>query len=270
MLFSKPKSELLKELEKIENISNSIDIEKQIINNDPIIEIKYDEEFIYLNNEKAMLYHLANSVEKLKKLAEAAVKILDKYTLKDAKVADIGGNLGLFSLFLKKKLPELEIHIFEADLDLIEIIHQNLKSFKDIFIHNVAVCDKHNQSIILHKNPDSLQTNSIIKEAVSPFAKETIEKEVRTISLDKFSKENNINAFDIIKIDIQGAESIALNSSKELLSRCRALLLEACFLMPDTLDSLQLANDYFPFHKPINPIIMGADLIFYKNESDFK
>lgn len=250
---------LLKELSKEKSILNPKDVAEQFIANKPIINYVYKGHSLFINNENSALYHLVNSTSKIEKL-------VDSIHLSECKVAlDIGGNIGLFTYFLKKKFPEAKVYIFEPDDRLFPVIENNLKGFKNCEIVSLAVSDKDNDEINFYINPKSAQTNSTIKEAVTMFEGENgiIYKKVQTITIDTFIKQKNLKEIDVIKIDIQGSEFTALENAPLALENTKVLIAEICFLMPNTIPLILLLNKYFENHVPVCPIIMGADLKFY-------
>jgi FkbM family methyltransferase len=250
--------ELIKQLSNNNLISNPEKIAKQIADNVKIIKYKYKNHTLYIFNEPATLYHIVNSTEKLEKLALACRQNSSGVCL------DIGANVGIFSYFYKYYNPQATIHLFEPDSRLISAIKMNLENFDKCFIHEIAISNNTgNKSFYL--NNKSSQTNSTIKDNVTLFASnDDIEKiNVETTTLEKFLTVNQITSIDCLKIDVQGAEYEILNHSKTILGNIDQLLLEVCFLMEDTIPTLNLVSSYFIKSKPINSIIMGADLKFY-------
>jgi FkbM family methyltransferase len=79
---------------------------------------------------------------------------------------------------------------------------------------------------------NNLQSSSILEledhKKYHSWVKEIARYKVKTITMDTFVKENNIdvNRFNMLNIDIQGAELLALKGSKELLKTIDYLYLE--------------------------------------------
>ena len=53
-------------------------------------------------------------------------------------------------------------------------------------------------------------------------------KEIKTITLDRFTKDHQINSIDILKIDVEGSELKVLEGSKQILEKTEILLVEIC------------------------------------------
>jgi hypothetical protein len=65
-----------------------------------------------------------------------------------------------------------------------------------------------------------------------------------------------------LKLDIQGAESLALKSGQKAFAMTRHLLLEVSFLDRDVFELLDMARSSFPHIKVVNLLFSGADLLF--------
>ncbi len=257
--FKKKESNTIVYLKKDLNLKHLNQIEEQIKSNEKIIEYNYKDDKLYIVNEEASLYHIVNTTSKLEKLANSIVS--NEVDI----MFDIGANVGIFGYFFKKKYPNANIFLFEPDKKLLPIIEKNLSKFIKNTIINSAVSD-FNGEIDFFYNPNSSQTNSTEIEALLPFIekKHIIKNSVPCTTLNTFCKENQIYQIDVLKIDIQGGEYRALKSSEETLKFTKEILLEVCFLMPETIPLINLMYQHYKNYKPINEIIMGADLKFSK------
>lgn len=253
---------------KFENIVLSLQSEKRLINvkriaeqfysNEPIIEYQYKDDILYIINEEASIYHIVHSTVKLEKLALAVQEKENKVMF------DIGANVGLFGYFYKKRFPNASSFLFEPDEKLLLVIEKNMNRFDNYQIINSAISN-YDGEVDFFYNPFSSQTNSTEIEALLPFLEEgKIKKsKISCRSLASFCDEYNIQRIDTLKIDIQGGEYKALVHSKEMLKNTKEVLVEICFLMPDTIPLVGLMEKYYKNCEPINDIIMGADLKFF-------
>jgi hypothetical protein len=76
--------------------------------------------------------------------------------------------------------------------------------------------------------------------------------------------EKGIKHIDILKIDCQGVESMILSGGENMLNNTDYLLLEITFLDNDVQGLLNQVGKYFPYHKLVNAVMLGADLVFSK------
>jgi FkbM family methyltransferase len=224
----------------------------------PYVDYRYKNETIRIINEPGSIYHIANSTSKMEKLANACELVDNGFML------DIGGNIGLFSYFYKKRNPNVSVFIVEPDARLIPIIERNLQGFKNITIINSAVGKEKGKST-LYINSDSSQTNSLVENAVVSFAEKSkiVQQIVDVKTLEEICKSNNITKINTLKIDIQGGEYEVLRESRNILKFTNEALIEVCFLMPDTIELIKEADLTFKKHEIISEVIMGADIKFF-------
>ena len=74
-------------------------------------------------------------------------------------------------------------------------------------------------------------------------------KEIKTITLDRFTKDHQINSIDILKIDVEGSELKVLEGSKQILEKTEILLVEICDTKKNFLSKY---NDVLFFLKKYN------------------
>lgn len=133
-------------------------------------------------------------------------------------VFDVGANHGIISLLVASKNPGVQIHAFEASEDAVNIINQNcaLNGFHtSIRVVNTLIADRSGYTIPFYWEGSSGGA-SITKDRMG----HTIEIHKSTLSLDDYAKANNALP-DFIKMDIEGAENIAIKGMKEILSTSR-------------------------------------------------
>lgn len=133
-------------------------------------------------------------------------------------VFDVGANHGIISLLVASQNPGVSVHSFEASEDAVNIINQNcaLNGFHtSIRVVNTLIADRSGYTIPFYWEGSSGGA-SITKGRMG----HTIEIHKSTLSLDDYAKANN--AFpDFIKMDIEGAENIAIQGMNEILSMSR-------------------------------------------------
>lgn len=133
-------------------------------------------------------------------------------------VFDVGSNHGIISLLIASKNPGVQVHAFEASEVAVNIINHNisLNGFNSsIRVVNTLVADRSGYTIPFYWEGASGGA-SITKGRMG----HVIEIHKSTLSLDDYAKANN--AFpDFIKMDIEGAENIAIKGMREILSVSR-------------------------------------------------
>lgn len=152
-------------------------------------------------------------------------------------IFDIGAYDFMDSINLKNNFKGSTVYAFEA-------FDGNIKNYGDraekngIIINNIAISDKEDE--ILFYNSTTLNGNSWTcsgsillptkEEGVSihPGLKYNLDGiKVKSTTIEKFCEQNNINAVDIIHMDIQGAEYYAIKGMGNKI-RPKIIFCETC------------------------------------------
>lgn len=141
----------------------------------------------------------------------------------DGKVLDIGGNIGIISIYLAKKYPFLKIYAFEPVRENYDNFIANIKlnNIPDgtIVVENKAITkDGRNVSMNLDfQNRGGCSVSDVFADNYN-FDKNNIE--VSSVTLEEVFRRYHIDKLDLLKIDCEGSEyEILYNADKELLGR---------------------------------------------------
>jgi len=217
----------------------------------------------FLNPDKSTAYHIINSTEKIERM----VRLINS----DAKtIFDVGANCGIFSAFAARKLPSASIYAFEPSTNLIPFIKMNCSDL-NVSIHNIAISARAGIKK-LFINLDSQQTNSFNYNSVSIFTSNNRiqEQKIDCISLDEFTKNNNISEIDVLKVDVQGFEGEVFRGAKFSLPKVQQLFIESTWMDIESISEiLPLGIKYgFKYAAVVNPVHMGADILFSRHGID--
>ena len=151
-------------------------------------------------------------------------------------IFDVGSLHCLESIELSKVYKNARIYAFEANPDSYKVCLENTNDYENITVINKAVNDHDGTCVFNAIDPEKTETpwfdgnrgaSSLFK---SNGAYNHIEKyvqkeiEVSCTQLKTFCKENNIDHIDLIWMDLQGAELIALKSmGRELMSTVKVI-----------------------------------------------
>lgn len=131
---------------------------------------------------------------------------------------DIGANHGLISLLIASQNAEAQIYAFEASETAVNIINNHIKlnNFDGrVRAINALIADRSGYTIPFYWQ-DSSGGASITKGRLG----HTIEIEKPTLSMDDYVRFRNISP-DFIKMDIEGAESLAVKGMSYLMKDIR-------------------------------------------------
>ena len=138
-------------------------------------------------------------------------------------VFDLGANLGQYTLLSARCVGEKgQVHCFEPSERIFTELQFNVENnnFSDICtLNNVAVSDKEGIAQLSKYQPGGEVYGSLGSQNWASDSKIVGHEEVRTITLDTYVKKQGINDVHLIKMDIEGAELLALRGADELLSK---------------------------------------------------
>jgi FkbM family methyltransferase len=195
---------------------------------------------------KSTVYHLLESVQKLRRLA-------DHVRPDDRTIVDVGAHAGLFSAFALERASAASALLVEPEPTMRQVIERNVRGSYQLV--QVAVSDRAGEATF-HR-AESSQESSLVETTIrSRHQPLTVE----TMTLDELSAD--LEAIDVLKIDVQGAEHLVLSAGRATLARTRTLLIEVSMADPNPHEVLaELVRDFGPW-QVINPVWMGADLLF--------
>ena len=140
-------------------------------------------------------------------------------------IIDVGANVGNTVEKYYFMYPDATIHAFEPDPDTFAQLTQRYSTHPRVQCWCHAVSDhEHMASFFINEDPG---TNSLLPRPESGrryynqrgVLRQTIE--VPGVTLDGFCERNGITALDILKLDIQGGELLALKGAEQLLNSHR-------------------------------------------------
>jgi len=139
----------------------------------------------------------------------------------DSCVVDIGGNIGYYSVVAGKKIGEMgKLFVYEPEEVNLSFLRKNLRENNiSAVVENIALSDRSGtQTFFLtkhNKGTHSLVNNRGVKESVV----------VKTDTLDSSLAKHGSPKVNIIKMDIEGAEVLALDGMKETINRSDDLII---------------------------------------------
>ncbi len=146
------------------------------------------------------------------------IDLISKYFI-PYKVLDVGANIGQFHQLFKEWYPFSYVYSIEAS----EACEPYLKEITDDY--HIGLLSKDENEYDFHIIPlDPLCTEmSIYKEKTELWTNHSSKIKKQATTLDILFKDEY---FDLIKIDVQGAELDVMEGGKEICKKAKAILLE--------------------------------------------
>lgn len=149
-------------------------------------------------------------------------RLIQKYVLPGMICMDIGANIGEMTLHMAKRVGETgKVFAFEPVTFVRDRLIENIKmnnAEEIIHVSGFALSNMDGNAEIAYADPmtENQGMGSLVNKENEVVA---YTENVKTIKLDTFVDDNNINRIDIIKLDIQGAEPMALEGARNVLNR---------------------------------------------------
>lgn len=127
-------------------------------------------------------------------------------------IFDLGSNVGVSVIYFKLKYPEAKIYAFEPDPITFQKLKTNTEQFNDVFVFNLAISDQNGRGRFFIYPNSNLSSSSIERVPNQKYI------EVETRTLDSLMDELKLDGIDLIKFDIEGAESKVFANFKNIVN----------------------------------------------------
>lgn len=142
-------------------------------------------------------------------------------------IIDVGANIGQFAFMAHLVWPHIPIYSFEPDNECFVQLKGNFKRYSipgDCF--QIALSDQPGvRKLFIY---DNRANNSFLKRYDSEKM-EINHVDVITETLDGFMENLSITRRPLLKIDVQGFELSVIHGARELIKRCKYVILEVSF-----------------------------------------
>ena len=138
---------------------------------------------------------------------------------------DAGANAGYFSLLAAKMQPTATIHAFEPCSHTFDLLQANIRinRAETIEAHRYALSNT-SGTVAMQVNATGLEGLNTLGKPAHYLSKVVGQEMVACLRLDDFLRDRDISHVDALKIDVEGAEFLALEGARELLSQPKAPL----------------------------------------------
>jgi FkbM family methyltransferase len=158
-------------------------------------------------------------------LEEDALACWEKAARGAKVIFDVGANAGIYGLAALANQPDATVHAFEPTPEIAARLRATAKlnGLDHLYIHEVAVSSKNGRAT-LKRCRGELGTNGGMNYIVSGQPDSEVES-VQTVCLDQFCEDHAIDRIDLLKLDIQGHEHMALAGAARLIRADRVGLI---------------------------------------------
>jgi len=164
-------------------------------------------------------------------------------------VFDIGAHIGFFSYFASQKGAK-EVYAFEPNPYVFEILKKHAEMWSDkIKPFEIALSFQNGEvELFVHEKIGLGSTILQNRENSSlKFNRYNESIRVKTMTLDSFVKEYNVERVDFIKIDAEGSEREILKGAKETIKKFKPRMAIAAYHLPDDKKIPEIPSLQYPY-----------------------
>ncbi len=139
-------------------------------------------------------------------------------------VLDVGANIGYVAHDLHRAWPTARLLCFEPTEQTFARLTRNVGDLPGVELFKVAVSDSDGTATFQVDNrTHGGGSNSLLDHSAEFAAGNRVDRfaptEVTTVRLDTFCRQHGVERIDVLKLDIEGAEPLALRGAADLLRR---------------------------------------------------
>ena len=136
-------------------------------------------------------------------------------------IFDVGANAGIYGLAALAVQRNAIVHAFEPTVEIAARLRKTVEmnGLEQLHVHEQAVSDKQGEAALIRFRGE-FDTNEGMN-FISSDVDGSYGERVRTISLDQFCQDNQIERIDLMKLDIQGHEYAALTGARRMIETGR-------------------------------------------------
>ncbi len=188
-----------------------------------IIEVQGSKMYVNIKNASYRMRKTFEAYAQNKIHERATTELFKKIVKEGDNVVDLGANIGYFTLLAAKIVgPEGKVFAFEPEPKNYNYLQKNIKlnNYENVTALQKAVSDKNGKTKLYICDYDTGHHTIRQYSGIEAYSRgrHTEEKsiEIETVTLDEFFKGKE-ELIDVIKIDVEGAEALALTGMEGIL-----------------------------------------------------
>lgn len=142
-----------------------------------------------------------------------------KLLLDNGFIIDLGANVGHYTALLAKKHPKTKVIAVEASPTIFLLLKSNCKlnNLTNLVFYNQAISDKDDEIIEFFERDALSTTQKQFLNALNIPLQQINKEKVRTLTIDRLLENENLDKVMLLKMDIEGAEVLALRGASSAL-----------------------------------------------------
>ncbi len=199
-------------------------------------------------------------------------------------IFDIGAHEGKLTERYSQMFPTAKIYTFEPVPEIFTMLEQQFHENPQIIVNQLAVSDAVGTADFYLHAYTSYGWNSLLPKSptsiIVPEDKSVVK--VPTITIDVFCDRHNINTIDLLKLDIQGGELLALKGALNMLQKGGIKLIYSEVSFGDLYEGQAMFHDiaaylhdfgfrtygFYNMYNPNDGPLGWGDVIFFRPSKD--
>ncbi|KAA5544753.1 FkbM family methyltransferase [Adhaeribacter rhizoryzae] len=141
-------------------------------------------------------------------------------------IVDGGANIGLFTILMKNRFPDVKIISIEPDKDNFKILQKNVGSYSDIHCENCGIWHKAT-TLKVYDKYEIGKWGMVVEE-------DNDEGNIAALSIDAIMNKYAIDRIDILKLDIETSEKkVFMHNYERWLPKVKMIIIELHDWMED-------------------------------------
>lgn len=190
-----------------------------------VIEIQGSKMYVNVNDEDYRMRKTFEAYASSLVHEKATTELFKKIVKEGDVVVDLGANIGYFTLLAAKLVGQKgKVYAFEPEPKNYYYLQKNIKlnNYDYVSAFQRAVSDRNGKTKLYICDYDTGHHTINKYNGIKKYSKGRITKEksieIETITLDDFLK-GKVNQIDVIKMDVEGAEALALTGMDDILKK---------------------------------------------------
>ncbi len=172
-------------------------------------------------------------------------------------IIDAGANIGLTSVLFANRYPQATIFSIEPEVENFEMLCKNAQPYPNIVPIHAALWNENTEINLV--DPGLGEWGFQTKEEPAPGQSDQNRGRVTAITVDRILEQHGVEQVDLLKMDIEGAETTVLNDAQAWIDSVSILVAELHErFQPGCEAAFAKATEKFEIHKERGPLVFAS------------